>query len=83
VRSGLTLQAEATLFELARVRGAKVDPDPYKTNLTTGGHVGYFVLLWLCVSAELRYQRYLSTPKAVAMTPTARDNPTIAFGLRT
>ena len=83
VRAGWTVQGEATLFELVRVRGAKVDPDEYKTNFTTGLHVGYFLVPWLCASGELRYQRYLSTPKAVAMTPATRDNLTVAFGLRT
>jgi hypothetical protein len=83
VRAGWTVQAEATLFQSARVRGAKVDPDAYKTNSTSGVHVGYFLAPWLCASTELRYQRYLSTPKSVAMTPATRDNLTVAFGLRT
>ena len=82
VRAGLTIQGEATLFELVRERGGTVDPDKYKTNFTTGGHVGYFLVPWLCASAELRYQRYLTTPAAVAMKPVTRDNLTVAGGLR-
>ncbi|MBV8760657.1 MAG: hypothetical protein JO257_25415 [Deltaproteobacteria bacterium] len=82
VDHGVTLQAEATLFELFRVRGEKVQPDEYKTNFTTGAHVGYFLVPWLCVSGELRYQRYLTTPVAVEMNPAARDNLTAGGGLR-
>ena len=82
VDHGLTLQAEATLFELFRERGEAVQSDQYKTNFTTGAHVGYFLVSWLCVSAELRYQRYLTTPAAVKMNPDARDNLTAAAGLR-
>lgn len=58
VRGGATLQAEATLFELIHVR--REQPDAYKTNFTTGLHAGYFVRPWLCASAEVRYQRFLS-----------------------
>ena len=82
VAHGFTLQAEGTLFELFRVRGDIVQKDQYKTNFTTGLHAGYFLASWLCASAELRYQRYLTTPIAVVMTPDARDNLTVAGGLR-
>jgi hypothetical protein len=82
VAHGLTIQAEATLFELIRVRGEAVQPDAYKTNFTTGLHAGFFLVSWLCVSGELRYQRFLTTPAAVAMNPAARDNLTAAGGLR-
>ena len=82
VDHGVTLQAEATLFELFRTRGEAVQADEYKTNFTTGAHAGYFLAHWLCISGELRYQRYLTTPAAVAMNPDARDNLTVAAGLR-
>jgi hypothetical protein len=82
VRGGATVQAEATLFELVRVRGEAVDKDASKTNLTSGVHAGYYLLPWLCGSAELRYQRYLSTPAAVAMNSANRDNLTFAVGVR-
>jgi hypothetical protein len=82
VANGLTIQAEATLFELIRVRGEAVQPDAYKTNFTTGLHAGYFLVPWLCASAELRYQRFLTTPAAVAMNPATRDNLTAAAGVR-
>ncbi len=85
VDSGFTLQAEATVFQLVRVRGADVQPDKTKTNMTSGISLGYFIVKQLSVGGELRYQRWLSTPKAVAndMTGTTRETITAAVGLRT
>jgi hypothetical protein len=84
VAGGLTVQAEATVFELIRVRGDAVQPDTYKTNFTAGLHGGYFVLPWLSASGELRYQRYLSTPVFVKMDATgaSRDTLSAAIGVR-
>lgn len=84
VDGGLTVQAEATLFQLFRVRGAEAQPDKTKTNFTSGLAVGYFLAKQLSVGAELRYQRWLSTPKAVAndMTSTLRDTMSVAGGVR-
>lgn len=82
MNSGFTVQAEATLLQLTRVRGDKVQPDASRTNFTAGLHVGYFVLPMLSVGAELRHQRWLSTPKAVAATPALRDTTTFAVGPR-
>lgn len=65
VASGFTAQLEVTLFQLNRVRGDKADPDASKTNLTGGLHLGYFLTDMISVGAELRYQRWLSAPKAV------------------
>ena len=56
VKSGLTIQAEVTLFELIRARGDVVDKDAARTNFTSGFHVGYFVIPELSVGGELRYQ---------------------------
>ncbi len=85
VSHGFTAQAEATLFQLTRVRGSE-DPttDSSRTNFTTGLHVGYFFIPAFSFGAELRHQRWLSTPKAVAADKTgaARDTTTIAFGPR-
>ncbi|MBX3158097.1 MAG: hypothetical protein KF773_19165 [Deltaproteobacteria bacterium] len=85
VDRGLTLQAEVTVFELARVRGADVQPDRYKTNATSGLFAGYFLGAHVSLGAELRYQRYLSTPAFVAndATHTLRDQLTAAGGVRT
>ena len=84
VAHGLTVQAEVTLLQLTRVRGSAAQPDSSKTNFTTGLHVGYFVVPLLSVGAELRYQRWLSTPAAVAADATgaSRDTLSMAVGPR-
>lgn len=84
VKGGLTVQAEFTVFQLTRVRGEDVQADAHKTNVTSGLHAGYFATPWLSLGAELRYQRWLSTPKAVAndATGATRDNITAAAGVR-
>lgn len=84
VAGGLTVQAEATLLHLMRVRGGAVQAEASKTNLTLGIHVGYFVTPWLSVGGEVRYQRWLNAPFAVERDTTerSRDNLTIALGPR-
>lgn len=92
VSHGLTIQAEATLLQLMRVKGdagpAPKNPDKSKTNLTMGLHVGYFIIPQLSVGAEIRHQRFVSTPKAVeadeaSATPLGlRDQTTWAIGPR-
>lgn len=82
VANGLTVQAETTLFQLARVRGDKIEKDSSKTNLTMGLHVGYFIVPVLSVGAEIRHQRWLSTPASVTATPATRDTTTFAVGPR-
>lgn len=78
---GFTAQVEATLAQLIRVRGEAVAPDPSRTNFMSGVHLGYFPREWLSLGAELRYQRWLSTPKAVT-SEALRDNLTFAIGPR-
>jgi hypothetical protein len=90
VAHGLTVQAEATLFQLMRVRGSEnpASKDTSRTNFTAGLHVGYFFIPQLSAGVELRHQRWLSTPSTIkgATVPYTedelRDNTTIAFGLR-
>ncbi|MCC6557890.1 MAG: hypothetical protein IT372_33505 [Polyangiaceae bacterium] len=84
VAHGLTLQAEATLLQLIRVRGAAVQKDSTRTNFTAGFHAGYFLIPQLSLGAEIRHQRWLSTPAAVEADPTGatRDNTTFAVGPR-
>lgn len=65
VAHGVTVQAEVTVLQLSRVRGAKVQKDSAKTNFTSGLHVGYFIIPQLSLGAEIRYQRWLSTPSFV------------------
>ncbi len=90
VAKGFTAQVEATVLQLMRVRGEDVQKDSSKTNLTSGVHVGYFVLPVLSIGAEYRYQRWLSTPAAIEADeklPEAdqqglRDQSTVAIGPR-
>ena len=92
VSGGLTVQVEATLLQLLRVKGdggaAPKNPDSSKTNLTMGLHVGYFVIPQLSIGAELRHQRFLSTPTAVKNDEASaaplglRDQTTWAIGPR-
>ena len=65
VAHGLTVQAEATLFQLTRVRGKDTVPgkDSSNTNLTAGLHVGYFVIPQFSVGVELRHQRWLDADR--------------------
>ncbi len=84
VADGLTLQAEATLFQLTRVRGAEAQPEASKTNLTAGLHAGFFVLRCLSLGAEVHYQRWLNAPIAVDhMKPgTSVDMTSLGVGPR-
>jgi hypothetical protein len=83
VGSGLTAQVEATLFRLWKTRGPG-NIDRTNTNFTTGFHLGYFLIPQLSVGAELRHQRWLSTPKSVEADKrrSTRDNTTFAIGPR-
>jgi hypothetical protein len=89
VSGGLTLQAEATLFQLWRVRGANVQHEASKTNLTSGVHAGYFIVPELSIGVDVRYQRWLNAPIAVDKntagtnvdTWTGAIGPRLHFGL--
>lgn len=88
VANGLTVQAEVTVLQMMRAKGKEVEKDSSKTNLTSGLHVGYFVIPMLSLGAELNYQRWLSTPKAPTGKPQIadqdhlRDNLSFAVGPR-
>ncbi len=82
VKDGWTLQAEATVLELIRLRGKDVQKDSAKTNFTSGIHAGYFVHPNVSLSGDLRYQRWLSTPAGVKAAPKTRDTATFAAGPR-
>ena len=81
VRDGWTIQLEATLLQLTRVRGEAVQKEASKTNMTTGLHVGYFVLPSMSVGTELRYQRWLNAPLAVERDPTGASRDTLTFAV--
>src|SRR5581483_7909066 len=57
--------------------------DSSRTNLTMGLHLGYFVIPLVSIGAEIRHQRWLSTPSTIAVQgPASRDTTTIAVGPR-
>ncbi len=87
----LTVQGEATLFQLLRVHGddaGNASTDAARTNSTMGLHLGYFVIPALSFGAELRYQRWLSTPTKLNMgvkvdfSAASMDTTTVAIGPR-
>ncbi len=84
VGSGLTLQAEGTLFQLWRVRGERAQPEASKTNLTAGVHAGYYLFSLLSLGVDVRYQRWINAPIAIDKdaTDTKVDNWTVAIGPR-
>jgi hypothetical protein len=82
IHDRLTLQTEVTVLELIRARGKKVEADETRTNFTTGLHAGYAVIDRLTLSAELRYQRWLSEAAPVKANPSARDQMTVGGGAR-
>jgi len=82
VGHGFTVQAEATFFELVRVRGSAVQHEATKTNFTAGLHAGWFATRNLSLGAELRYQRWIDAPFAVEQGKATADNMTFAIGPR-
>ena len=86
----VTLQAEATLFQLLRVRNdtAASSTDAARTNSTIGLHAGVFIVPALSLGGEIRYQRWLSTPTQLSMgnkvdiADFAKDTVTVAVGPR-
>jgi hypothetical protein len=82
VANGLTLQAEATVFELFRARGAAMDAEATRTNLTCGINAGYALTSFLNVNVEAHYQHWLSTPAPVARDSSLRQQLTAGGGVR-
>ena len=64
----ISLQVEATFFQLTHVRGPETE-DSSRTNFTGGMHAGHFFSPAFSLGAEFRIQRWLSTPAPVALTP--------------
>ncbi|MBL8607058.1 MAG: hypothetical protein JNL38_07050 [Myxococcales bacterium] len=81
VDHGVTVQVEATLLHLMRVRGDAQQPEASKTNSTMGLHVGYFVVPQLSIGGELRYQRWFNAPFAVERDRTGRSRDTATFAI--
>lgn len=81
VKDGLTLQAEVTVLQLFKTRGPDTLDDK-NTNLTAGLHAGYFLIPELSIGAEIRHQRWLSTPTPVEANDELRETSTFAVGPR-
>jgi hypothetical protein len=81
VTPGLTLQAEATVLQLTRVRGPETQ-DASRTNFTAGLHAGRFLGSRFSIGAELRYQRWLTNAAPVRAHPHARETLTLGVGPR-
>lgn len=81
IRYGLTLQLEATVVQGVQVRGPDAVDDAV-TNSISGAFVGYSIIPALNVGAELRYQRFLSTPASVEKNAELRDQLSFAVGAR-
>jgi len=82
IEKGWTLQAEATMLQSFRVRGAQTDKDASRTNFASGLHVGYLVVPLLTLAAELNYQHWVSSPQVLKMNPAARAQATVGIGAR-
>ncbi|MGC4123244.1 MAG: hypothetical protein QM765_53495 [Myxococcales bacterium] len=83
VKWGFTAQLEATVIVLGRVRGDPAqEKDDSRVNLTGGLHLGYFIIPQLSIGAEVRMQRWLSTPAALAKDPSKLQTVTFAAGPR-
>jgi hypothetical protein len=82
VDRGWTFQLEAAIFQLFRTRGAAMDAERTRTNLTSGINLGYAVTEFLNLNVETHYQRWLSTPAVVQKDAAFRDQLTIGGGVR-
>jgi hypothetical protein len=80
--SGFTVQFESSLFLLKRMKGDLAHPDASRTNFTSGAHAGYFIDEHVSVAAELRYQRWVTTPTTIAANEALRDTLNAALGAR-
>jgi hypothetical protein len=81
IAHGLTVQAELTVVQGVQVRGPAATDDGV-TNSLSGVFVGYALLPELSMGAELRYQRFLSTPTSVVNDPEVREQLSFGVGVR-
>ena len=81
VTRGSTLQAEATMLQLFRVRGPK-SQDGKRTNFAAGVHLGRSFRPKVSAGLELRYQRWLTDAAPARVDPRAKETMTLAFGTR-
>lgn len=83
VDHGFTLQGEFTVVQYFRVRGENnpATKDSTRTATTMGVHAGYFVLPFLSLGSEVRYQNWFRNP-SIPTAAKRRDNLTLAIGPR-
>lgn len=82
ISHGITVQLEATLLQLTRVRGEQIDKDTSRTNFTSGLVFGYSISPLLSAIGELRYQRWLDNTTVSAAASPAVENLSFAIGPR-
>lgn len=92
VGHGFTAQAEMTLLQFIRVRGADSGgaTDAFRTQAAVGLHLGYFIGSHFSLSSDLHSQRWLSHPTTLSANTGARitfsdagmDTTTVAVGPR-
>lgn len=80
VERGVTIQIEAAVFDLLRLKGS--DPEPTRSNFTAGASVGWLAFGVVNVGVEVHWQQWISTPRAVRKDASARDQLTVGGGLR-
>lgn len=81
VTRALTLQAEATVLQLDRVRGP-VAQDGHRTNFTAGVHAGHFLSPRLSLGTEIRLQRWITDAAPVRNDSRASEQLTFGAGPR-
>ena len=83
VTKGFTVQGEITLGILTKVRGPETEKST-NSDLSMGLHLGYFLFPFVSVGAELRHQRWLSTPRFVGadLSRELRDVTSLSLGPR-
>lgn len=80
--SDVTLQVEASVLQLTRVRGDLIDKDASRTNFTSGIALGYAVSPLVSALTELRYQRWLRHETVSLTASPAVENLSLALGPR-
>jgi hypothetical protein len=81
VGHGFTAQIEGTVGQLWRVRGAAQDPDSAKAVFTSGIHAGYFLVDFLSIGAELRYERWINAPSTVKLNKPGTSLDLLSMGV--
>lgn len=80
VTKNLTLQGEANIAFLTKVRGRQQEKSANQ-EMSFGLHAGYFFLPWLSAGLDFRYQTWISTPRHVQDDPSHNSRDNLTFGL--